>query len=52
MFGQIVMVLPKHNAVAVTMGFSLNQQLVPGWMYEGFCNGSVFEECEAPGVVV
>lgn len=52
MFGQIVMALPKHNAVAVTMGFSLNQQLVPNWMYEGFCKGKVFEDCEAPEAVV
>lgn len=45
MFGQIVMVLPSHNAVVVSMGFNLNQQLVPVWIYNALCIGKVFEEC-------
>merc|ERR1711862_106270 len=47
MYGQIIMVMPSHNAVAVSMGFSLNQNIVPAEMYKGFCKAKVFEDCGA-----
>ena len=53
MYGQIIMVMPSHNAVAVSMGFSLNQNIVPAEMYKGFCKAKVFENCSttSPAIV-
>lgn len=52
MYGQIIMVLPTHNAVAVSMGHSNNQNVVPAQMYDGFCKAKVFEDCGTDHAII
>jgi len=45
MLGQIIMVVPSHNMVAVTMGRDKTANDVPVWISEGLCKNKVFEDC-------
>merc|ERR1712087_270056 len=44
--GQIVMVLPSHKAVVVSMGYNKHGPSVPVDMYKALCAGKVFENCQ------
>merc|ERR1711957_84001 len=43
--GQIVMVVPSHNMVVVSMGVNTKANDVPVWISEGFCKNNVFPNC-------
>lgn len=56
MYGQVTMVIPSHNAVVVSMGYSSQgkgEYEVPTDMYKGLCLASVFNDpCDLSARVI
>jgi len=52
MHGQIIMVVPSHSLVVVSMGNDKVANDVPVWISEGFCQHNVFKNCSAKTVLV